>query len=171
MTRFDIVLGHYVFSSQNHAGQGSALYERLSRITGYFNPGAAFSESRFFDLKEKDYEEAREVYRALCAKHGVPDPFRILIAVARDEDYAPGCFILCRVKNPEAGSGKYDWDERDEENTRLIQADWDFPGVARSFGWDGDDSDIQGARDFLDRCVDDAKVAEDPGYFDSEEGR
>ena len=171
MTRFDIVLGHYVFCSQHHEGQASERYERLSRITRYFKPGALFSETRFFDTSVAEYEEAREVYRALCTKHGVPDPFRVLIAVARDEGFAPGCFILCRVKTLAAGPGKYDWDERDEENTRLIQTDWDFPGVARAFGWTGEDSDTQGAREYLDQCVEDAKVAEDPGYFETEEGR
>jgi hypothetical protein len=171
MTRFDIVLGHYVFCSQNHGGQGSSLYERLCRITRYFKPGAGFSESRFFDRKVRGYEAAREVYQALCRRHGVPDPFQGLIAIARDDAFAPACFILCRVKNPEAGPGKYDWDERDEENTLLIQTDHDFPGLARTFGWDGDDPDIPGAAEYLDRSVDDAKVVEDPGYFDTEEGR
>jgi hypothetical protein len=171
MNRFDIVLGHYVFCSQHHEGQTSELYERLSRITGYFNPGALFSESRFFDPREKDYAAAREVYQALCSRHGVPDPFQGLIAIDRDEGFAPGCFILCRVTNPEAGPGKYDWDEHDEERTLLIQTDYDFPGLARSFGWNGDDSDIQGAAEYLDRCVEDGSVTEDPGYFNSDEGR
>lgn len=92
-----------------------------------------------------------------------------LIAVACDEKYAPGCFILCRVTNPEAGPGKYDWDERDAQNTRLIQTDWDFPGLARTFGWDGYDADVDRAREYLDECVEEAKVVEDPGYFDTEE--
>jgi hypothetical protein len=46
MDRFDIVLGHYVFCALHHTGQGSALYERLSRITGYFQPGSLFREAR-----------------------------------------------------------------------------------------------------------------------------
>ena len=75
MDRFDIVLGHYVFCTQHHSGQGSDLYQRLCRVTAYFTPGAAFSETRFFDPAESDFTEAREVYRALCRQHGVPDPF------------------------------------------------------------------------------------------------
>lgn len=166
---FDRALGEWVFYGQNHSGQGSEFYEKLSELSRRFRPGAAFSETRFFDPRIPDYEGARAVYRELCLEHKIPDPFRVLIAVARDESFAPGCFILCRVKNPEAGPGKYDWDERDEEMTRLIQTDWDFPGVARSFGWDGEDSDIDGAREYLDDCVENAKVIEDPGYFDQED--
>lgn len=169
MTRFDIVLGHYVFCSQNHGGQGSDLYKRLSRITGYFNPGAGFSETRFFNLEESEFEEARTVYRSLCHRHKVPDPFRVLIAVDRDAEYAPCSFLICRVKNPDAGPGHYDWDTRDEGNTVLIQTDWDRPGVARTFGWSGDDADIEGATEYLDDCVENGKVVEDQGYFDTDQ--
>lgn len=169
MSRFDIVLGHYVFCSQNHGGQGTALYSRLSRIQGYFKPGAAFSETRFFDTKESELEEARRVFRNLCGRHHVPDPFRVLIAVDRDEKFAPCSFLICRVKNPEAGSGHYDWDTRDEKNTVLVQTDWDRPGLARTFGWSGDDADIEGATEYLDICVEDGKVVEDQGYFASDE--
>ncbi len=75
MDRFDIVLGHYVFCVLHHGGQGSALYERLCRISSYFNPGAGFSESRFLDPEVSGYEEAREVFSQLCRRHGVADPF------------------------------------------------------------------------------------------------
>jgi hypothetical protein len=75
MNRFDIVLGHYVFCALHHEGQGSELYARLSRITDYFHPGKLFSETRFLDVTVRGFEDAREVYRALCHKHGVPDPF------------------------------------------------------------------------------------------------
>lgn len=166
MDRFAIVLGHYVFCSLHHEGQGSERYERLSRITGYFNPGPLFSETRFLDPTVSGFEEAREVYRALCRKNGVPDPFSVLIAVDRDEDYAPGCFLVCRVSNPAAGPGHYDWDTRDEENTVLIQTDYDFLGVARAFGWTGDDADTAGASAYLAECVEGGRVVEDPGYFE-----
>jgi len=46
----------------------------------------------------------------------------------------------------------------------LIQTDFDFPGVARSFGWNGEDDDINNARKFLDDNI--GEEAEDPGYFD-----
>lgn len=89
-----------------------------------------------------------------------------LIAIDRDSSYAPGCFLICRVKNPNAGEGHYDWETSGEENTVLIQTDWDYPGIARSFGWTGDDADIVGASEYLDGCVDNCKVVDDPGYFD-----
>lgn len=162
----DRALGEWVFYSQHHQGQWSEFYQKLSELSRRFQPGAAFSETKFFDPTIPDYEAARAVYRELCLAHHLPDPFRVLIAVARDEAYAPGCFLLCRVKNPEAGPGKYDWDERDEAHTRLIQSDWDFPGLARTFGWDGEDQDISGAREYLDQCAEEATVVEDPGYFD-----
>ena len=69
MTRHDIVLAHYVFCSLHHEGQGSDRYARLSRITAYFQPGAAFSETRFF--AEEEHRAAREVYLSLCRREGV----------------------------------------------------------------------------------------------------
>jgi hypothetical protein len=89
----------------------------------------------------------------------------VLIAVDRDSSYAPCSFIICRVLNPEAGEGSYDWDTRDEDNTVLVQTDWDYPNIARTFGWEGHDDDISGAADFLDLCVGTGRVVEDPGYF------
>jgi len=67
VSRFDVVLGHYVYCSQHYAGQGDPLYEKLCRITRYFNPGAAFSETKFF--REPEYEAARAVYDHLCETH------------------------------------------------------------------------------------------------------
>ena len=40
--RFDIISAHYAYACDFHRGQGSMLYERLSRITRYFTPGAAW---------------------------------------------------------------------------------------------------------------------------------
>lgn len=88
-----------------------------------------------------------------------------LIALDRDPQHAPCCYLICRVTNPDAGEGNYDWSTRDEANTVLVQTDFDYPGVARSFGWNGDDDDINGATDYLDRCVAHGTVVEDPGYF------
>jgi hypothetical protein len=45
----------------------------------------------------------------------------------------------------------------------FIQSDWDYPGVARSFGWPGEDSQIGEAFQFL--CDNVGATAEDPGYF------
>lgn len=94
----------------------------------------------------------------------------VLIALDRDEKHAPGCFILCRVKNPDATPGHYDWDEYDERNALLVDRDWDFPALARTFGWDGEDRDVGGARELLYRCVEEARVAlDDRGYFEKKE--
>lgn len=87
----------------------------------------------------------------------------MLIALDRNQSYGPGCYLLCRVLNPEAGEGNYDWSDRGCVDTRLIQSNWDFPGVARSFGWNGEDSDIKGAMEYLDNNI--GKVIEDTGYF------
>jgi hypothetical protein len=83
---------------------------------------------------------------------------------------------------------------RVEPRTLLIQTDWDYPGVAQSFGWslrdvqkDGGDCDheatdgtvpckqcgltqtdfISAAYDWL--CDNDGATAEDPGYFGGDE--
>ena len=117
-----------------------------------------------------------------------------LIAVDTDQAYAPGCYLICKVKNPEAGEGHYNWDTRDEAATRLVQMDTDFPGLARDFGWqpqtgpnmhcvhsstDGtvDCHDcgkpasefIQEAAEYLDGCVATGETVEDPGYFEEED--
>lgn len=116
-----------------------------------------------------------------------------LIAIDRDPDYAPCCYLVCRVKNPDAGEGHYDWNTRDEKNTVLIQSDWDYPGLARTFGFapkagwcqhphtDGTvqcpdcgmaaGDFIKQAAEFLDYCAEKGKVVEDPGYFDEEAER
>jgi hypothetical protein len=105
----------------------------------------------------------------------------MLIAVDTDSSYAPCCYLICRVLNPDAGEGRYDWDTRDEGNTVLVQTDWDFPGLASSFGWkpcecgstDGTvdcahktaTEMITEAAEFLDNCVANGTVIPDPGYF------
>jgi len=71
MSRYDIVLGHYVFCLLHHKGQWSPLYARLFRITGYFFPGRLFSETKFLDPSNEEYVEAMEVYYHLCRKHKV----------------------------------------------------------------------------------------------------
>jgi len=104
-----------------------------------------------------------------------------LIAVDRDPSYAPCSYLICRVLNPEVGPGKYDWDTRDEDNTVLVQSDWDWPGLASSFGWcpcdcgftDGTvdcehrtaSEMIDEAKSYLDVQVNGGTVVEDPGYF------
>lgn len=55
----------------------------------------------------------------------------------------------------------------DTGETRLVQHDGDFPGVAKTFGWTGYQDDtpeaVWQAYDFLDRSV--GETVDDPGYF------
>lgn len=50
--------------------------------------------------------------------------------VMRDPSYAPCGFLIVR-RNADGV-----FNTRSDANTVLVQSDWDFPGVARSFGWD-----------------------------------
>lgn len=86
------------------------------------------------------------------------------ITLDTDPDDAPCCIKL----------------ETDDGRSILIQTDWDYPGVASSFGWvacECGDTDgtvdcahkkagemISDARAFLD--AHDGETIEDPGYFD-----
>lgn len=91
-----------------------------------------------------------------------------LIALDTDPERAPGCYLICLVTNPEAGPGHYDWNERDESNTRLIQTDTDWPSVAAAFGMaNADNADLDTVEEFLDKCVSECRVVGDPGYFDA----
>lgn len=105
------------------------------------------------------------------------------IRITRDPKYAPCGYLVMRAP----------FDKYDEKNTILIQSDWDFPGVAQTFGWslsrrqqpkakercehsgtDGTvtcpdcgltpDMFISAAMAFLDDVDSDFEV-EDPGYF------
>ncbi len=104
-----------------------------------------------------------------------------MIRITRDSKYAPCGYLV--IREP--------FDKYDEKNTILIQSDWDFPGVARTFGWDmtkeqilteacdhsGTDGTvpcpdcgisvsqmIEAAQEYLDTVLDEKEV-EDPGYF------
>jgi hypothetical protein len=72
----------------------------------------------------------------------------------RLEDGDLGTYLLVLVDEDGVDTGK----------DRLIQSDTDRPGVARTFGWNGEDTDIDGATEFLDENI--GKTADDPGYFD-----
>lgn len=102
------------------------------------------------------------------------------ITVDRDSSYAPCCYLLCQVDD----TGN--WDTRDEDTTRLIDTDWDYPGIASVFGWNIADDDcehegtdgtvdcpscgktagefISEASDYLDANL--GTIVDDPGYFD-----
>ena len=69
MSRFDIVLGHYVFCVEYFCGPRCPLYEKLCRIMRYFNPGRLFSEERFHEDPNGEYIGARNVYDALVEKY------------------------------------------------------------------------------------------------------
>jgi len=86
-------------------------------------------------------------------------------------------------------SGDFGWDflivNEDTGEDILIQTDWDYPGVATTFGWPGHEHDstdgtidcpecgksamemINEAREWLSDHIGD--VAEDPGYFGGDE--
>lgn len=100
-----------------------------------------------------------------------------IITVDEDQQYAPCCYLICRVHGK---PGSYDWDTRDEDNTVLVQTDFDWPGLASTFGWcpcecgetDGTvdcphktaSEMIDSARQWLDDHLGQIFV-EDPGYF------
>lgn len=63
--------------------------------------------------------------------------------------------------------GQFGWDyiirNLETNESLLIQSDWDYPGVARTFGWSGEDGEITEAQLWLDEHIGD--TADDPGYF------
>jgi len=69
MTRYDIVLGHYMFCLMHHTGQACPRYARLCRIVRYFKPGLRCSETNFLQDRYGEYEAAREVYYNLCERN------------------------------------------------------------------------------------------------------
>lgn len=58
--RFDICEAWYLWLSENHEGQWSDKYRRLSRMSEYYTPPHSLSV-------ENLGENAREIYEALCA--------------------------------------------------------------------------------------------------------
>lgn len=68
--------------------------------------------------------------------------------------------------------GTFGWDylivNTDTGEDILVQTDWDYPGVASSFGWGGEtgdpEVDIPAAQEYLDENI--GVEAEDPGYFE-----
>tara|TARA_Y100000310_G_scaffold130925_1_gene130067 strand:+ start:353 stop:577 length:225 start_codon:yes stop_codon:yes gene_type:complete len=61
--RFDIVAAHYWYCVENHEGQNTFLYERLSKISGYYNP------SPMHKGYESLSETQKEIYDDLMKKH------------------------------------------------------------------------------------------------------
>ena len=56
--RFDIVQAHYWFCADYHEGQASEKYAKLSRISGYYKPGAM--------ERGPTNENAKAIYDALA---------------------------------------------------------------------------------------------------------
>ena len=83
------------------------------------------------------------------------------ITLERGGRYAPGgCFFACRIRDD--GS----WDIYDDANTVLFQTDWDFPSLARTFGYAGpDERPTEAVYDYLDEVAGSGTVVDDPGYF------
>ncbi len=109
------------------------------------------------------------------------------IQLVKDCSFAPCSFLAVKVIN-----GKLADYRRDESASVLFQCDYDWPGLASTFGWslanvapigcchdstDGTvkcehcgtlaDAFIAEARQFLDDCAENDTRAEDPGYFTS----
>lgn len=96
------------------------------------------------------------------------------VVVDRDRSYAPIGYLICLV------GSEGNWNTRDENQTVLVDTDWDYPGLASSLGYvpcpDCGDTDgtvdcahrtademITAAADFLKEHL--GEVFEDPGYF------
>lgn len=87
------------------------------------------------------------------------------ITIVRDPYYAPCCYLICRIGT----DGQ--WNTKDDNNTVLVQSDYDWPSIAGTFGWTGDPDDLEqisAAGKYLDNNL--GKVVDDPGYFDAEDG-
>ena len=65
--REDVIIAHHCFYVLHHGGPASREYERLSKISTYFDPGPGGND----DPDRLDYAQ-QEIYRNLCAKHSVP---------------------------------------------------------------------------------------------------
>lgn len=95
-----------------------------------------------------------------------------MITVIRDPGYAPCGFLVCRVDE----QGNY---EPRSDNVKLMQSDWDFPGLARAFGFvacecgrtDGTvDCPHKTATEMITAAYDwleghQGQIVEDPGFF------
>lgn len=53
--RFDFIEAYYAFCCDYHSGQGSELYSKLSRISGYFRPGVMFNGYDSLTENGKEY--------------------------------------------------------------------------------------------------------------------
>lgn len=97
------------------------------------------------------------------------------ITVDTDPEYAPCAYLICKVGK----DGR--WNSRDESRTVLVQLDYDYPGLASTFGWQPCHSTTDGtidcpecgkpagemiseAADYLDEHS--GEIVDDPGYFD-----
>ena len=82
----------------------------------------------------------------------------VKITIDTDSYYAPCSYLICKVD-----SDGY-WDTRDEENTILVQCDYEFVALANLYGYTGDS--IPEAEEYLDEYL--GEVIDDPGYFDTD---
>lgn len=77
--RFDIIAAHYLFCCEWYNGMSDPLYARQCKISKYYNPGPM---DRGWDSLSYN---AREIYYALCEKHGFKCPRNE--DMDEDEDY------------------------------------------------------------------------------------
>ena len=92
------------------------------------------------------------------------------IGLFRDPTYAPCCFLIIRLTQDGQAMA---YRGENERNSVLVQTDYDYPGVARSFGASFEDHQISEAGDWLREHASRADyswaaevTAEDPGYFE-----
>ena len=96
---------------------------------------------------------------------------QVIITVDTNSNYAPGCYLICRCTGQK---GHYDWCTTDENNTVLIQSDYEFIGLAELFGCTINyyninfDKQIAQAIKYLDRLINgvsDKRFIVDEYYF------
>jgi len=88
------------------------------------------------------------------------------------------------IRLEEGDFGTYLLVDEDSGKDLLVQTDWDYPGIASTFGWSHEHGETDGtidcpvcgksasdmimeAQEYLDDHIGD--TAEDPGYFDSDD--
>jgi hypothetical protein len=76
----DIAQAHYLWCSENHGGQGSEAYERLSRIGRFFKPGPCWKGW------ESLSPNARNIYRQICIRDGEKCEYDTLGWWARNDE-------------------------------------------------------------------------------------
>jgi len=121
--------------------------------------GVGSEEAHRDELFQEALQEEAEKHDMFITS-GEGDPCDILAGICLDG----------KITSSENSMGHYTVTEITTGRTRYFQTDYDFPGLATTFGWGGaeGEDDIQEAIEFLD--AHEGAIDEDPGYFGDEEG-